>query len=164
MKKVIVIIAIVLVVVLGVVGIYYFSDHTEVAEGIYKVQEYEKYPDAYIEVKDGKAQFFNIDLNALYKENIVKCYIESIERERKITSSEKKEIENSIDLNKQFCDVSFVLDYKLENANSINSDGIGMYNFGFVTEMDYLAYEYDWKNKSITLVRPEAGRIVFKKE
>ena len=162
MKKVIVIIAIVLV-VLGVVGIYYFSGHAEVAEGIYKVQEYEKYPEAYIEVKDGKAQFFNIDLNALYKENIVKCYIESIERERKITSSEKKEIENSIDLNKQFCDVSFVLDYN-SPGNFVNSDGIGEYNFGFVTEIDYLAYEYDWKAKNITLVRGEAGRIVFKKE
>ena len=163
MKKLIVIIAIVLVAILGAVGIYYFSDHTEVAEGVYKVEGYEKYPDAYIEVKDGTAQFFNIDLNALYKENIVKCYIESIEREREITVSEKKEIENSIDLNQQFCDASFVLDYKPENANSINSDGIGMYNFGFITKMDYLAYEYDWKTKTITLVRPEAGRIVFKK-
>jgi len=161
MKKVIVIIAIVLVAVLGAVGIYYFSGHAEVAEGIYKVEGYERYPDAYIEVKDGTAQFFNIDLNALYKDEIVERYIKSLNRD--ITVSERKEIENSIDLNKQFCDVSFVLDYN-SPGNFVNSDGIGEYNFGFVTEIDYLAYEYDWKAKNITLVRGEAGRIVFKKE
>ena len=163
MKKVIVIIAIVLVAILGAVGIYYFSDHTEVAEGVYKVEGYEKYPDAYIVIKDGTAQIFNIDLNDLYKDGIVERYIEYLGQEREITSSERKKIENSIDLNQQFCDVSVDLDYN-SPGNFVNSDGIGEYNFGFVTEIDYFAYEYDWKTKTITLVRPEAGRIVFKRE
>ena len=127
------------------------------------MEGYERYPDAYIEVKDGKAQIFNIDLNDLYKDGIVERYIEYLGQEREIKSSEKKEIENAIDLNKQFCDVSFVLDYE-GPGNFVDSNGICIYNFGFITEIDCFAYEYDWKNKSITLVRPEAGRIVFKKE
>lgn len=83
-----------------------FSDHSKVADGKYQIQNNETYPNAYILVEDGQAQFFNIDLN---------------------------------------------------------ESGKGLYNFGNITEIDYLSYEYDGKKHSITLNREEAGLIEFKR-
>lgn len=167
MKKIIKLAVIIMVVIIfGVAGVYFFSDHTEVADGKYWIQDNQTYPDAYIEIKDGKAQFFNIDLNALYKENIAEDYILYLKNYKKqvLSSAEEDKIKNAIDLNAQFCDSSFTLDYSNDNDNYVDESGLGQYNFGYVTDISFLSYEYNWKNRTITLTREEAGRIQFKRK
>lgn len=168
MKKKVRIIAIILAVgVLAFAGFWFFGNHTEVKAGIYRIQNNTTYPEAYILVEDGKAQFFNIDLNALYKNCVVERYITYLEeyKQQKLSVSDKTQIEESIDLNAQFCESMFILDYSKENYNFVdNSTGLCNYNFGKITDTDYLSYNYDWKKGSITLTRDEAESIVFERE
>lgn len=142
-----------------------FSDHSKVVDGRYQIQNNAAYPDAYILVEDGQAQFFHIDLNKLYKKTIVERYLNYLKnyKKQKLTALEEKQVGDVIDLNAQFCDTKFVLDYSEEKYNFCDEEGIYHYNFGFITEDSYLSYEYDWKNRSITLDREEAGLIEFKR-
>lgn len=142
-----------------------FADHSKVADGRYQIQNNVVYPDAYILVEDGQAQFFHIDLNELYKESIVEDYLNYLKNYKKqeLTASEEKQVRDAIDLNAQFCETKFVLDYSEENYNFCDEEGLYHYNFGFITEGSYLSYEYDWENRSITLNHEEAGRIEFKR-
>lgn len=142
-----------------------FSDHTKVADGTYQIQNNATYPDAYIVVEDGEAQFFNIDLNELYKDDIVEKYIMYLKnyKNQSVTSADEEQIKNSIDLNERFCKTKFALDYSEENYNFVDDRGIGNYNFGTITDISYLSYEYDWKNQSITLNREDAELIKFKR-
>ena len=168
MKKIIKRIVIIVVVLIAFIAltagaIKLFSDHTEVAEGTYKVQNNTHYPDAYLVVNDGKAQFFNIDLNALYKDDIATYYIDYLKTNNpQLSGEEEKEVRDAIDLNKMFCESEFPLDYDPEKSNFIDEEGIAHYNFGWVTEMSYLSYEYDWKKETITLDR--GPRVIFKRE
>lgn len=142
-----------------------FSDHSKIADGRYQIQNNVVYPDAYILVEDGQAQFFHIDLNELYKESIVEDYLnyQKNYKKQKLTASEEKQVRDEIDLNAQFCETKFVLDYSKENYNICDEEGLYHYNFGFITEISYLSYEYDWKKRSITLDREETGPIEFKR-
>ncbi len=165
-RNVIIVISATVILALAALGAWLFSDHSEIKDGIYKIQNNTTYPDAYIAVKDGKAQFFNIDLNALYKDSIVEDYFRYMEgyKKQKLSDSDKEQIKQSIDLNKQFCDSEFVLDYSEENYNLFDTEtGIGLYNFGMITDISYLSYEYDWKKRTITLNRQETELIVFKR-
>lgn len=142
-----------------------FSDHSKIADGKYQIQNNVVYPDAYILVEDGQAQFFHIDLNELYKESIVEDYLDYLKNYKKkiLTASDEKQVRDAIDLNAQFCETKFVLDYSEENYNFCDEEGLYHYNFGFITEISYLSYEYDWKKRSITLDREETGPIEFKR-
>ncbi len=168
MKKRIAIGAVVLIflIVISFGAVRLFSDHSRVADGRYQIQNNAAYPDAYILVEDGQAQFFHIDLNELYKDSIVEKYLYYLKnhKNQKITVSEENQIKDTIDLNAQFCETKFVLDYSEENYNFCDEEGIYHYNFGFITENSYLSYEYDWKNRSITLDREETGLIEFYKK
>jgi len=82
---------------------------------------------------------------------------------QKLTALEENQIKDTIDLNAQFCETKFVLDYSEENYNFCDEKGLYHYNFGFITEDSYLSYEYDWENRSITLDREETGLIEFKR-
>ena len=81
MKKRIAIGAVVLIffIVISFGAARLFSDHSRVADGRYQIQNNAAYPDAYILVEDGQAQFFHIDLNELYKDSIVEKYLYSRE-------------------------------------------------------------------------------------
>lgn len=167
MIKKLVIGAVVLIFIIAISfgAIRLFSDHSKVADGKYQIQNNAVYPDAYILVEDGQAQFFHIDLNELYKESIVEDYLNYLKnyKKQKLTASEEKQVRDAIDLNEQFCETKFVLDYSKENYNICDEEGYYHYNFGFITEISYLSYEYDWKKRSITLDREETGPIEFKR-
>lgn len=163
--KVTVIISLLAVVIL--MGMRFWDKRAEVKEGTYYIQNNTVYPEAYIVVKEGKAQLFNIDLNELYKDEIVERYISYLEnyKEQNVLNSEKMRIKETINLNAKFCESEFVLDYSEENYNLFDTyAGIGHYNFGKITDIDYLGYDYDWKKGSITLIRDEARPIVFKRK
>ena len=160
-----VVITIAVIVFLVLFEIWFMSDHGQVKEGTYYAVNSASYPEAYIVVQDGFVQFFNIDLNEMYKQQIVNRYITYMEghKERKLTEKEKKQIENAIDLNERFCDSKFAINK--EDAEFFYDDltGIGNYNFGFVTNGDALSYEYNSRKKTITLTREEAEQIVFER-
>lgn len=164
-KKKIIIVSVIAIVLLGIVGYIAFKDDTKPKEGIYKVENFESYPEAYIEIKEGRAQFFNIDLNALYKDKIVERYINYLTnmKEQKITEDDRKEIEASIDLNKMFCEASVLLDYDKVNMRDDEKRYLYYYTFGTITDVDHMSYSYNTKEKSITLV-DETNAIVFKKQ
>lgn len=165
MKKIVIIVVLIVFIALTVGAIRLFSDHTEVAEGTYEIKNNTKYPKAYLVVKDGKAQFFNIDLNALYKDGIVTYYIEFLKtKNSQFSSEDEKEVRNSIDLNKMFCESEFSLNYEQDKGNFIDEEGIAHYNFGWVTEVSYLSYEYNWKKKTITLDQIGSPYVVFKRK
>lgn len=148
----------------GVVWLY--INRTKVADGKYKIQDNSTYPNAYIIVEDGEAQFFNIELNAMYKDDIVDDAIryEKYYKKRELSSDDEQNIRDSIDLNKQFCDNKVTLDYSPENFNCYDDEsGIGRYNFGWITDINYLSYEYDWKNGSITLNQADTRPVVFRR-
>ena len=143
-KKCFVIVLIILVV--PMILFLCFRDNSELKEGIYKVQESKEYPNAYILVENDSIQFFNIDLNALYKEEMVERYIFYQESEYgKLSDEEKNEIKASIDLNKLLCDQSYKINYETQikdgwneysnmfcKINSINSFGY-LYNASLET-------------------------------
>ena len=164
-KKKIAIISVIAVALLGAAGYFVFKDDAKPKDGIYKVENLEAYPDAYIEIKEGRAQFFNIDLNALYKDRIVERYINYLTnmKEQKITKDDRKEIEASIDLNKMFCDESVLLDYDKVIMRDDEKRYLYYYTFGAITDVDQMSYSYNTKEKSITLV-DETNGIVFKKQ
>lgn len=166
MKQKIKIIAVVVVIaIISLGGIWFFSDHSKVKDGTYMIQNNTTYPDAYIVVDNGKAQFFNIDLNALYKDTIVEddlLYLKNY-KNQKLSSLDEEKVKDSIDLNAQFCETKFVLDYSRKSDLFDEDEGIGYYSFGAITDISHLSYQWDWKKRSITLTRPEAGLIEFRK-
>ena len=157
---------VILIVMVGVAVVWLYVNRTKVADGKYKIQDNSTYPNAYIIVKNGEAQFFNIDLNAMYKDSIVEDAIryEKYYKKKKLSRRDEQNIRDSIDLNKQFCNKRVILNYSSENYNSYDDDsGIGHYNFGMITPTDYLSYEYDWKNGSIKLDREDAELMEFRR-
>lgn len=155
-------------ILVGMTGYYLFRDTSKPGDGVYKVVDCEEYPDAYIKIESGKAQFFNIDLNARYKKDVVSRYITYLERykKQKLTKEIKREISDAVDVNKMFCDTPFKLDYSEENYNSRDEEERHLYhyNFGFIVERYYLSYMYDSGEKTITLNQSEMIPITFRLE
>ena len=163
-KRKIVIVSVLAVALLGAVGYFVFKDDTKPTDGIYKVENFASYPDAYVEIKEGSAQFFNIDLNALYKDKMVERYINYITNpNEEITEDDRKEIEASIDLNKMFCEKSVLLDYDIVNMRDDEKHYLYYYTFGIITDVDHMSYSYNTKEKIITLI-DETNAIVFNKQ
>lgn len=164
-KKNICIISIIAVAILGAVGYFVFGQDKTPQDGIYKVENFPSYPDAYIEIKEGTAQFFNIDLNTVYKDKFVERYINYLtnSKDKNITEDDRKEIEAGIDLNKMFCDKSFSLDFSAYSMQDEENHNLYYYTFGTVAGHDQLLYSYDTKEKRITVSSKEIGQISFKK-
>ncbi len=168
MKKVVGFLGVfIIIAIVTCIGIWLFGDHSQVKEGIYRSQNSSKYPNAYIVVEDGTAQFYNIDLNEMYKAEIVEHYINYLEgyKEQVLSNSDKASIKEEIDLNAQFCQSKFVLDYSKEKINYYDEEAkVYHYNFGDITDVDYLSYDYDWEKNTITLTRDTNNEIIFERE
>lgn len=163
-KKLILFFSVLLIVIIIPVLIYQFLyvDNSKVSNGKYYIQNSQDYPDAYIEVKDGRAKFVNIDLNAIYQKNVVSRYIETMEaqKEQKLNDKQKTEATENIDLNKKFCNDFFEIEYDI--ASSHRSKYEYNYIFSMITDFTGLQCTYDYHEKSIT-VENEPKTLIFKK-
>lgn len=134
----------------------------QIAEGTYRVTNCDEYPDAYIVVNENNIQFYNIDLNMLYREEQIKDFQGWIEHGVGGELTEEQ-IEMASDLNEMFVSNSWEIDYDLE---SNNKQGTFSYvYFCIVKDTRFgLVLQYDSMHKTIQLNNADTQKIlVFKK-
>ncbi|MBD5088305.1 MAG: hypothetical protein HDT30_05760 [Clostridiales bacterium] len=165
MRKTGIIVAVGIVLLLGLVYMI-FRESPEVKNGIYKIENNEEYSEAYIEVKDGYAQFFNIDLNAIYKEKISERYIIYLTRQKQqnLSETEMQEIREAIDLNTMFCDKPFPITNSDVSMQDDEESYLYYYSFGCVVGNEYFLYTYNAKEKNIILSTDTMGEIIFSRK
>lgn len=159
-RNIIILLLCCIVIVLPVVWMVFFSYDSTVSDGRYYVQNSKEYPNAYIEVKDGKAQFFQVDLNFYYKDLVVENYInyENIHN-GEMTEEEKKELSESVDLNAMFSEKEVEIEYNLLVEVE---KGVYSCSFGKISPVNRLAFLYDARKKKIT-INLEKETLEFKK-
>ncbi|MCI8408898.1 MAG: hypothetical protein HFJ09_06460 [Lachnospiraceae bacterium] len=160
-RNIIILLLCCIVVVLPVIWLVFFSYDSTVADGRYYVQNSKEYPDAYIEVKDGKAQFFQVDLNFYYKEWVVDNYTayENLHN-GEMTEEEKKELSESVDLNALFCEKETEIDKSV--FLEVEKD-VYAYSFGRISPVNYMGFLYDARKIKITIQLEEQVALEFKK-
>lgn len=150
-----------LVIALPIVLLVCFRENSELKEGIYRVQDTELYPDAYILVKANSIQFCNIDLNAIYKDELVDRYIFFQESEYGTLSEEEKiEIEKSIDLNKILCEQPYELNYETQIKEGWNEFSNMFCKINSINSFGYL---YNANTKTISVGGGASMDLSFKK-
>lgn len=139
-KKLLLISAIILAI--GVLGILIFFNYVgdeKFTEGIYKVQDCEAYPEAYIEVKDDHIQFYNIDLNALYHDADMEDYNKVVSMGG-IEKLSDEDLARVSDYNRAFVDNPWKMEYNKDKKNGtfvyVNFCMIERSMFGIVVHYD----------------------------
>ena len=163
-KKILVIFVLLAILFVVPVVIYHFFyiDNSKISDGKYFIQNCPEYPNAYIEVKDGKAKFSDIDLNDIYQDHVISRFIEVEEGKngQKLSDKERKELVESINLNQKFCSDFFEIEYDI--LSSHRSKYEYTYIFSMITEYSGLQCTYDYHEKRIT-VENEPKELVFQK-
>lgn len=134
----------------------------KIADGTYRVTNCEAYPDAYIVVEGNKVQFYNIDLNALYRDKQRKEFEGWMERGVGANMTEEQ-IERVSDLNALFVSNAWEIDYDLVDNNK---QGTFTYvHFCIVKDARFgLVLQYDALHKTIQLNDADPEKVfVFKK-
>ena len=138
-----------------------FRNNPKLKEGTYKIQDNKTYPDAYIVVQDNSIQFYNIDLNDLFKEEMVTRYIYFQETEYgALTDKEKEEVEASIDLNKLVCDQPYSLNYETSIRDEWNEYSNMFCKINSVNSFGYL---YNTTAKTLSFGGGASSEIKFKR-
>lgn len=162
-RKMIIIISSIMLIIVLVVGIKVgdvYLHRMEPEEGCYYLVDDKKYPDACLQIDNGKGMFSDIDLNEIFRMEFAESYIQALENKNgKMSDEEKKDIIESIDLNKQFCK-EFEMDY--ESFCMQMGENSWSYRMGCVAPNRYLGYIYDKEEKTI-LLEYGSVRILFKK-
>lgn len=133
-----------------------------IAEGTYRVRNCSEFPDAYVVVKDNEIQFYNIDLNKLYREDQLKDFKGWIEHGIGVEMTEEQ-IEKASDLNEMFVTNPWKIDY---NLKSNNKQGTFRYVYFCIVDGTRfgLILQYDSLHKTLQLNHADAQKIlVFKK-
>lgn len=133
----------------------------QIAEGTYRVRNCSEFPDAYFVVKDNEIQFYNIDLNKLYREEQLKDFKGWIEHGIGVNMTEEQ-IEKASDLNEMFVTNPWKIDYDIEN----NKQGTFSYiYFCIVKDTRFgLILQYDSLHKTLQLNNADPQKVlVFKK-
>lgn len=163
MKKIIKfsIIGIVLIAILLAVIAISRIGGAEIAEGTYKITDYEAYPDAYIVVEENRVQFYNIDLNAIYREYQMDTYLNAKEQGLDIGMS-KEELEPLSDLNEMFVENAFELDYEWQ----ADDNKVGTFSYVYFCKGEGnlfgLVLEYNSLHKTLQINSP-VQTLVFEK-
>lgn len=138
------------------------QDKTKLSDGIYTIENFERYPEAYIEVKNDCAIFREIDLNAIYKEHICKREIEIYKAKVKnVNEKHCKEIEDSIDLNLLFCKDFFEINYEKLQGHPSKYEYV--YIMGDITSNCGLQITYNVKEKTIRIDNEPTEMVFVKK-
>lgn len=133
-----------------------------IAEGTYRIRNCSEFPDAYIVVKGNKIQFYNIDLNKLYREEELKDFKAWIEHGIGVEMTQEQ-IEKASDLNELFVTNPWEIAYDLEGNNKQGT--FSYVYFCIVKDTCFgLVLQYDSLHKTLQLNNADAQKIlVFKK-
>lgn len=132
----------------------------KIAEGTYKVKDSRISSEAYIQVDGNKIQFYNIDLNQIYREAQLKDYSAMVAHGVGNELSEEQ-LDKLSDLNGLFVSNAYEIDYdKQEDSKT----GTFTYVY-FCYTSDYpfgLVLEYNALHKTLQINSP-VKKIVFEK-
>ena len=156
MKKII--ISVIIVILLAVTLTANYIGGAEFTEGKYKIQDFAEYPDAYIEVKGNTIQFYNIDLNAIYRDYQVAEYRKALTKGFPVKLDEEG-IKKASDFNARFVDEPFELDFSDSKTGTFTYIH---YCLDDESEMFRLIIIYDSLHKTIRINNAEQ-EILFKK-
>ena len=127
----------------------------KIAQGKYKVDNLEDYPDACIEVKGNTVQFYSIDLNALYREGLLKIYTHMVELTPDLAIPEE-ELTIVSDLNDHFVYHPYEITY-------YEDDKRGTFEYLYFCPVQnsvfVLFLKYDSFHKTITVSSLKEGNI-----
>lgn len=154
-------IALALVILIIIIAVGNISSG-KIAEGTYRIRNCSEFPDAYIVVKGNKVQFYDIDLNKLYREKELESFKGWVEHGVGVEMTEKQ-IEKASDLNELFVTHPWEIDYDIVGDNK---DGTFTYiYFCIVKDTPFgLVLQYDSLHKTIQLNNSDPQKIfVFKK-
>ena len=160
MKKFIVSLVIVLLAAIPVVVFFLTrGGGSDIAEGKYVLVNDTRFPDAYAVVKGKTIQFFNIDLNAYYQENMIEMY-RRVEKNRTeaYTPLSDEELFRLTDLNSDFVDNA--ISFSDVQAQKV---GTKQYNYTFIHEPFGIIIRYDSAQKTITMMQ-DGVNIQFQKQ
>lgn len=147
-KKIIYISTIVLL-LLGLIAVFLLTrgDGTGIREGIYRIEDNSSYPDAYISIKSGQIQFFNIDLNAYYLEKKMAFFRRRMELTETDVTVSDAEIRQAVDVNLRFVDEAFDI-----SDVPFSKVGTKRYCYMLYYGEDCIVIHYDTSSKRIILM------------
>ena len=128
-----------------------------ITDGKYMVVDCPEYPDAYIIVKNNSIRIYNIDVNAIYRNEQVESIKKICEDKESGIVLTGEEIEELSDLNKMFVENSYKVDVEKGTKE-------GSYVYSCLSKGNYfgLHFVYDSYNKTIKINNYQK-EIVFKK-
>lgn len=132
----------------------------EIPDGIYKISNEQEYKDAYIEVKNDSIRFYNIDLNAIYREGQLDNIYNYIENGMDLNVSDE-ELTKLSDLNKMYVENAYEIDYEQSEENKV---GTFKYTYFCLSDLNIFGFvlEYDSWNRTIK-INSSIREIVFEK-
>ncbi|MGN0374023.1 MAG: hypothetical protein ACI4EN_00865 [Butyrivibrio sp.] len=152
------------VILIAFPAVLYFSINImgkNMSDGTYYVTDCEEFPEAYIVVKNGTLQFYNIDLNKIYREEQFNSIydMQSNENLQFDTGYNREELWEMSDLNKMYVDNFYTYD-----EDRISKDGTFSYIYNCKTTGNLfgLFLKYDSWNKTIKINNYQM-QILFKK-
>lgn len=92
-----------------------------ITDGKYMAVDCPEYPDAYIIVKNNSIQIYNIDVNAIYRNEQVEAIRKICEDKESGIALTDEEIEELSDLNKMFVENSYKVDVEKETKEGTYS-------------------------------------------
>lgn len=153
------IVAALLIAVLVIVLRFTKKQTTGIADGKYMVVDCPEYPDAYIIVKNNSIRIYNIDVNAIYRNEQVESIKKICEDKESGIVLTGEEIEELSDLNKMFVENAYKVD-----VEKGTKEGTYSYVYSCLSKGNYfgLHFVYDSYNKTIKINNYQK-EIVFKK-
>ena len=161
-KKILIAVGIIVLIALPIAVDFLLKIYSNgMANGIYYAVDCEEYPDAYVVVKGETIQFYNIDLNAIYRQEELDDLYKAHNNEKlsfKIDVTEEELLEMS-DLNNKFVNNP----YKYDPEKGWK-DGTFVFLYRCMDDRDWFGLHllYDSWNRTVT-INHYLLKITFKK-
>lgn len=136
------------VLLISVIKFTYIGDG-KITPGVYKVKDFDRYPDACIEVRDDEIQFYNIDLNAIYQDEMLKNYYDLIEKKPEFALSDE-DVKKYSDLNTLMVMNPYPVDFEMQDED--DKTGTFTYFYNFYTKLIFgFGMYYDSLHKTLQI-------------